>query len=64
MSSKLLDYIVGDCGEDVDGEYVITEPINRYCKDGGIVKVVKATGKYLDGGTLEGWLEANNAVCE
>jgi hypothetical protein len=43
---------------------MITEPINRYCKDGGIIKVVHATGQYLDGGTLEGWLEANRTVCK
>jgi UTP--glucose-1-phosphate uridylyltransferase len=64
MSQKLLNYIVTYCEEDIDGEYMITEPINRYCKDGGIIKVVHATGQYLDGGTLEGWLEANRTVCK
>lgn len=62
MCPKLLDYVIKYCGEDVDGEYVITEPINRYCNDGGIVKVVKTSGRYLDGGTLDGWLEANRVV--
>lgn len=64
MSQKLLNYIVSYCEEVMDGEYMITEPINRYCKDGGIIKVVHANGQYLDGGTLKGWLEANNTVCK
>lgn len=64
MSKNLLDCINNYCDEDVVGEYMITEPINRCCKDGGIIKVVQASGQYLDGGTLKGWLEANNTVCK
>jgi len=46
----------------VEGEYYITEAINQYVNAGGKVKVVPAVGKYLDGGSLEGWLQANNVV--
>lgn len=63
MNPDLLDHIVSYSREAVEGEYVITEPINRYCQDGGLVTVLPATGQYLDGGTLEGWLEANQVVC-
>lgn len=43
-------------------EYYITDPINAYVAAGGIVTVVPAEGQYLDGGSVEGWLHANNVV--
>jgi UTP--glucose-1-phosphate uridylyltransferase len=47
----------------ISGEYYITEPINQYILRGGSMKVVEAQGTYLDSGTLQGWLHANNVVC-
>jgi UTP--glucose-1-phosphate uridylyltransferase len=44
------------------GEYEITDVINQYVSSGGTVKVVEAKGEYLDGGSVEGWLYANNVV--
>lgn len=53
-------------GEHVDqvreGEYLITEPINRAVVGGVRCAVVAARGRYLDAGTLEGWLAANDVV--
>jgi UTP--glucose-1-phosphate uridylyltransferase len=46
----------------LSGEYYITEPINQYVLGGGTVKVVEAQGMYLDSGSVEGWLHANNVV--
>lgn len=46
------------------GEYLITEPINQYVSAGGIMKVVPAGGEYLDSGTLENWVRANNWLFE
>ena len=46
-----------------DQEYLITDPIDEYIKSGGIMKVAPTTGEYLDGGSVEGWLYANNVVC-
>lgn len=46
----------------VAGEYYITDPINAYVKKGGMVRIVRARGQYLDGGTTEGWLRANQVV--
>lgn len=45
-----------------DGEYYITDPINAYVAQGGEIAVVPAAGQYLDGGSVEGWLHANNIV--
>lgn len=46
-----------------NGEYQLPDAINDYVGAGGQVKVVPAQGQYLDGGSTEGWLHANNVVC-
>jgi len=46
----------------ISGEYMVTEPINQYVIGGGSVRVIPAVGRYLDGGTVEGWLHANRVV--
>jgi len=48
--------------DNVKGEYYITEPINKYVSKGGRMVVVRAEGDYLDSGTVEGWLKANQIV--
>jgi UTP--glucose-1-phosphate uridylyltransferase len=45
-----------------NGEYQLPDAINEYVAGGGQVKVVPAQGEYLDGGSVEGWLHANNVV--
>lgn len=45
-----------------NGEYQLPDAINQHVANGGRVKVVAAKGQYLDGGSLEGWLHANNVV--
>lgn len=46
----------------VRGEYEITDVINQFVAEGGRITIHKARGVYLDGGSLEGWLHANNVV--
>lgn len=46
-----------------DQEYIITDPIDTYIKKGGTMRVVSAEGQYLDGGSVGGWIHANNVVC-
>lgn len=62
MNPTLLEEVVAYARENHKGEYYITEPINRYTQAGGVLNVLEAAGQYLDGGTLEGWLEANQTV--
>lgn len=67
MSPELLRTIVEyvnshDFGP-MDQEYVVTEPIVQYINAGGIMRVATTDGEYLDGGSVEGWLHANNVVC-
>lgn len=45
-----------------EGEYYITDPINTVVQAGSEMRVVPVVGRYLDGGTVEGWLWANQVV--
>lgn len=51
-----------DVKESPRGEYELTDAINTYVAGGGLVKVVPCIGEHLDGGTIDGWLHANNVV--
>lgn len=46
-----------------DQEYMATDPLDSFVKNGGIVRVAPTTGQYLDGGSTDGWVHANNVVC-
>ena len=67
MSPELLRQIVKYVEEHdfgpLDQEYVVTDPIDDFIRDGGVMKVASTSGEYLDGGSVEGWLHANNVVC-
>ncbi len=67
MSPELLQEIVQYVKENdfgpKDQEFVVTDPIDTYIKNGGIMHVATTDGEYLDGGSLEGWVHANDVVC-
>lgn len=67
MSPDLLKRIVKYVDEHdfgpKDQEYMVTDPIDEYIREGGVMRVAPTTGEYLDGGSVEGWLHANNVVC-
>ena len=44
------------------GEYYIIDAMNQYVESGGKINVLAAQGAYLDGGSVEGWLNANQVV--
>lgn len=47
-----------------EGEYYIFTPFERLLREKSErMKLVRAQGEYLDGGSLDGWLYANNVVC-
>lgn len=67
ISPELLREIVSyvknhDFGPD-DQEYLVTDPIADYIRKGGVMRVATTNGEYLDGGSVEGWVHANNVVC-
>lgn len=67
MSPELLKKIVKYVDEHdfgpKDQEYMVTDPIDEYIKNGGVMRVAATKGEYLDGGSVDGWLHANNVVC-
>ncbi|MBQ9485039.1 hypothetical protein IJU85_02975 [Candidatus Saccharibacteria bacterium] len=63
LLKKIVRYVDENDFGPLDQEYMVTDPIDEYIKEGGIIKVAPTTGEYLDGGSVEGWLHANNVVC-
>lgn len=51
-------------GANTSGEYFITDPINEMVAAGVELQVVEAQGTYLDSGTLEAWVHANQWLLE
>lgn len=66
-SAALLQEIVKYVKENDFGakeqEYLITDPITSFIEQQGIMRVARTSGQYLDGGSVEGWVHANNVVC-
>jgi UTP--glucose-1-phosphate uridylyltransferase len=67
MTPELLSRIVKYVNENnfgpTDQEYLVTDPIDEFIRDGGVMRVATTTGEYLDGGSVEGWVHANRVVC-
>ena len=67
MSPELLQRVVKYVNEHDfgprDQEYMVTDPIDKYINDGKTMRIATTKGEYLDGGSVEGWLHANNVVC-
>lgn len=63
LLQKIVEYVKAHDFGPKDQEYMVTDPIEDYIKNGGIMRVAPTTGEYLDGGSVEGWLHANNVVC-
>lgn len=60
---KIVKYVNENDFGPKDQEYMVTDPIDSFISEGGIIKVAPTSGEYLDGGSVEGWLHANNVVC-
>lgn len=59
MVQAINDYVKTD---KVAGEYGIFDPFESVLSRGSIIRMVTAQGRYLDGGTVQGWLRANQVV--
>lgn len=44
------------------GEFELTDPLNAYIASGKIIAVGEVTGEYMECGSVEGWLKANNTI--
>lgn len=63
LLQEIVDYVDTHDYSPLDQEYLVTDPIDSYIKKGGIIRVAPTSGEYLDGGSVEGWVHANNVVC-
>ena len=63
MLKEIIEYVNTHDFGPTDQEYMITDPFATYIEKGGILRAAKIEGEYLDGGTVEGWVHANNVVC-
>ena len=63
LMQEMVEYVKANDFGSMDQEYMATDPLETYVKKGGIVRIAPTTGEYLDGGSVEGWLHANNVVC-
>lgn len=60
FNKRMFDYVGTDMMRPRSGEYYLTDPINEFVRDGYSLLVEPAKGEYLDCGTVEGWVAANN----
>ena len=59
---RIVNYVKSHDFGPLDQEYLVTDPIDEYINEGGVMRVAPTTGEYLDGGSVEGWVYANNVV--
>lgn len=62
LLEMVVDYVKSHDFGARDQEYLVTDPITDYIKNGGTIRVAPTTGEFLDGGSLPGWLHANEVV--
>jgi UTP--glucose-1-phosphate uridylyltransferase len=62
LNDAILPCVETYMDEDRDSEYMITDIANSFVNQGHTMAVVHAKGEYLDGGSVEGWVHANNVV--
>jgi UTP--glucose-1-phosphate uridylyltransferase len=64
LNSAMLQAVSAYVAQEIDPgkEYYIFHPFQQVITDGGVMKVVHAQGQYLDAGSADGWLRANQVV--
>lgn len=68
ISKYLFDKDLLDHAQDIaydrtiEGERYVTDALNRYVASGKKITTQPVKGEYLDGGSVDGWLHANNVV--
>ena len=63
LLQKIVKYVNENDFGPMDQEYMVTDPIDEYIREGGKMKIATTKGEYLDGGSVEGWVHANQVVC-
>lgn len=63
LMREIVEYVDSHDFGPMEQEYMITDPFASYIEKGGVLRVARTKGEYLDGGTVAGWLHANEVVC-
>jgi UTP--glucose-1-phosphate uridylyltransferase len=63
LLQKIVKYVNENNFGPMDQEYMVTDPIDEYIREGGKMRIATTKGEYLDGGSVEGWVHANIVVC-
>lgn len=64
LNYEMLQAVKRYVATDIEGEYYIFTPFEELLANKSQrMKLIRAKGMYLDGGSVEGWLLANNVVC-
>lgn len=63
LMKEVVDYVHANDFGIGDQEYMATDPLETFVEKGGVVRIAPTTGEYLDGGSVDGWVHANDVVC-
>jgi UTP--glucose-1-phosphate uridylyltransferase len=64
LDSTIFAYVERNMHESASKERMVIDPINEWVAAGNDTVVIRLKGEYLDCGTLEGWLHANNRMVQ
>lgn len=64
FNKRMFEYVSRYVQQHKEGEYLLTDPINEFVGDGYKLFVTESKGVYLDCGTVEGWVAANNYLLD
>ena len=64
LIKEMVEYVNSHDFGPLDQEYMATDPLATFVEKGGTVRVAPTNGEYLDGGSLDGWVHANDVVCK
>ena len=62
LGSDILPFVTTNAEATMAGEHFLIDALNDYVAAGNTIGVFEAKGEYLDCGTVQGWLHANNRV--
>jgi len=62
FDSAIFKFADKNLEQNFEGEHLLTDVINDYVAAGNKVAIVRAKGTYMDCGTTDAWLRANNRI--
>lgn len=62
LNSDILPFVAENVEQHHEGEHLFIDPANAYAAAGNHMAVIRAKGEYMDCGTIETWLHANQIL--